>query len=131
MTTRFEIAALTTREPKSRDGRRCASSQVRRGSAEIGARAARSLPKSDSPRGPRFPGTDERAREVTLRDRELLVLRGVAGGRLQTGRRPRLRSGQKFQDHVIGVVEPRSPTAVSSLENFVTNLNDEEGLTGA
>jgi hypothetical protein len=77
MTHTFDISALTTREPKTRDGRRCASSRVRHGFAEIGAGAARSLPKSDSAGGPRFPGSGGTARETYLEVREQLVHRGT------------------------------------------------------
>ncbi|MDQ2968236.1 MAG: hypothetical protein M3R37_07950 [Actinomycetota bacterium] len=77
MTHTFENAALTNREPKPRDGRRCASSQFRHGFAQIGAGAARSLPKSDSVGGPRFPGSGGLAREMNLEVREQLVHRGT------------------------------------------------------
>jgi hypothetical protein len=77
MTSKFENSALTYREPKSRTGRRCASTLLGRGSAQIGAGAARSLPKSDSQRGPRFPGSGGLARETYLEVREQLVHRGT------------------------------------------------------
>jgi len=77
MTSNFDNAALTTREPKPRDGRRCRSPFARHGSAQIGAGAARSLPKSDSLRGPRFPGSGGLARETYLEVREQLVHRGT------------------------------------------------------
>jgi hypothetical protein len=77
MSSRFENTALTYREPESRVGRRCASTQLARGHAEIGAGAARSLPKSDSQRGPRFPGSGEIARGTALQGREQLVHRGT------------------------------------------------------
>jgi hypothetical protein len=77
MTSNFENTALTYREPKSRVGRRCASTMFGRGSAEIRAGAARSLPKSDSLRGPRFPGSGGLARETYLEVREQLVHRGT------------------------------------------------------
>jgi hypothetical protein len=77
MTSKFENSALTYREPKSRVGRRCASIQLDRGFAQIGAGAARSLPKSDSLRGPRFPGSGGLARETYLEVREQLVHRGT------------------------------------------------------
>jgi hypothetical protein len=77
MTSKFEITALTYREPESRVGRRCASILLGRGSAQIGAGAARSLPKSDSVGGPRFPGSGGLAREMNLEVREQLVHRGT------------------------------------------------------
>jgi hypothetical protein len=77
MTHTFEIAALTNREPKPRDGQCCASSKLRHGTAQIGAGAARSLPKSDSAGGPRFPGSGGLAREMNLEARERLVHRGT------------------------------------------------------
>ena len=77
MTSKFENSALTYREPKSRVGRRCASIQLDRGFAQIGAGTARSLPKSDSLRGPRFPGSGGLARETYLEVREQLVHRGT------------------------------------------------------
>ena len=77
MTSNFENTAPTYREPKSRVGRRCASTMFGRGSAEIGAGTARSLPKSDSLRGPRFPGSGGLARETYLEVREQLVHRGT------------------------------------------------------
>jgi hypothetical protein len=77
MTGRFENTALTYREPESRVSWRCASTQLGHGAAEIGAGAARSLPKSDSFRGPRFPGTGGLARDTFLQDREQLVHRGT------------------------------------------------------
>ena len=76
MTSRFENTAQTSREPKTRAGRRCASA-LGHGFAEIGAGAAQSLPKSDSQRGPRFPGSGELAREISLQGREQLVHRGT------------------------------------------------------
>jgi hypothetical protein len=75
MNSYFENTALTIREPKARLGRRCASTQLVHGTAEIRAWAARSLPKSDSQRGSRFPGAGEPARGVTLQGREQLVHR--------------------------------------------------------
>ena len=77
MTSNFDNAALTTREPKPRDGRCCRSPFARHGSAQIGAGAARSLPKSDSLRGSRFPGSGGLAREMNLEVREQLVHRGT------------------------------------------------------
>jgi hypothetical protein len=77
MTHKFENAALANREPKARDGQCCASSQLRHGSAQIGAGAARSLPKSDSVSGPRFPGSGGLAREMYLEVRGQLVHRGT------------------------------------------------------
>lgn len=77
MTSKFENTALTYREPESRVGRRCASTMLGRGSAQIGAGAARSLPKSDSLRGSRFPGSGGLAREMNLEVREQLVHRGT------------------------------------------------------
>jgi hypothetical protein len=77
MTNTFENAALTNREPKPRDGRRCFSRLLRHGFAQIGAGAARSLPKSDSAGGPRFPGSGGLAREMNLEVREQLVHRGT------------------------------------------------------
>jgi hypothetical protein len=55
MTNNFENAALAYRELNPRDGRRCFSPLLRHGLAPIGAAAARSLPKSESVGGPRFP----------------------------------------------------------------------------
>jgi hypothetical protein len=75
MTSNSENTALTYREPESRVGRRCASTLLAHGSAQIGAGTARSLPKSDSLRGSRFPGSDELAREMYLEVREQLVHR--------------------------------------------------------
>lgn len=77
MTSNSENTALTYREPKSRVGRRCASTLLAHGFAEIGAGAARSLPKSDLLRGPRFPGSGGLARETYLEVREQLVHRGT------------------------------------------------------
>lgn len=77
MTSNSESTALTYREPKSRVGRRCASTLPVHGSAQIGAGAARSLPKSDSLRGPRFPGSGGLARETYLEVREQFVHRGT------------------------------------------------------
>jgi hypothetical protein len=77
MTSNSENTALTYREPESRVGRRCASTLLAHGSAQIGAGAARSLPKSDSLRGPRFPGSGGLARETYLEVREQLVHRGT------------------------------------------------------
>jgi len=77
MTHTFEIAALTNREPKARNGQCCASSKLRHGSAQIGAGAARSLPKSDSAGGPRHLGPGGVAREMYLEAREQLVHRGT------------------------------------------------------
>jgi hypothetical protein len=77
MTSNYETSALTDREPKSRDGRRWASSQFGHESAQIGAGAPGSLPKSDSPGGPRFPGKGGTAREMNLEVREQLVHRGT------------------------------------------------------
>jgi hypothetical protein len=77
MTSKFENTALTYREPRSRVGRRCASTLLGHGSAQIGAGTARSLPKSDSLRGPRFPGSGGFARETYLEAREQLVHRGT------------------------------------------------------
>lgn len=77
MTSNHENAALITREPKPRDGRRCRSPFARHGVAQIGAGAARSLPKSDSAGGPRFPGSGGTAREMYLEVREQLVPRGT------------------------------------------------------
>jgi len=77
MTSNSENTALTYREPKSRVGRRCASTLLAHGSVQIGAGAARSLPKSDSLRGPRFPGSGGLARETYLEVREQLVHRGT------------------------------------------------------
>jgi hypothetical protein len=77
MTSNFDNAALTNREPKPRDGRRCRSPFARHGYAEIGAGAARSLPKSDSVGGPRFLGSGGLAREMNLEVREQLVHRGT------------------------------------------------------
>jgi hypothetical protein len=77
MTSNHENAALTYRVPKPRGGRRCCSPFARRGTAEIGAGAARSLPKSDSVGGPRFPGSGGHAREMNLEVREQLVHRGT------------------------------------------------------
>ena len=77
MTSNSENTALTYREPKSRIGRRCASTLLAHGSAQIGAGTAQSLPKSDSLRGPRFPGSGGLARETYLEVREQLVHRGT------------------------------------------------------
>jgi hypothetical protein len=77
MTSNSENTALTYREPESRVGRRCASTLLAHGSVQIGAGAARSLPKSDSLRGPRFPGSGGLARETYLEVREQLVRRGT------------------------------------------------------
>jgi hypothetical protein len=77
MTSNSENTALTYREPESRVGRRCASTLLGHGSAQIGAGTARSLPKSDSLRGPRFPGSGGLARETYLEVREQLVHRGT------------------------------------------------------
>ena len=77
MTSNSENTALTYREPESRVGRRCASTLLGHGSAQIGAGAARSLPKSDSVGGPRFPGSGGLAREMNLEVREQLVHRGT------------------------------------------------------
>ena len=77
MTSNSENTALTYREPKSRVGRRCASTLPAHGSVQIRAGAARSLPKSDSLRGPRFPGSGGLAREMNLEVREQLVHRGT------------------------------------------------------
>jgi hypothetical protein len=77
MTSNHENAALTNREPKPRSGQRCCSPFARRGDAQIGAGAARSLPKSDSAGGPRFPGSGGLARETYLEVREQLVHRGT------------------------------------------------------
>ena len=77
MTSNSENTALTFREPESRVGRRCASTLLGHGSAQIGAGAARSLPKSDSLRGPRFPGSGGLARETYLEVREQFVHRGT------------------------------------------------------
>jgi hypothetical protein len=77
MTSNSENTALTYREPESRVGRRCASTLLGHGSAQIGAGAARSLPKSDLLRGPRFPGSGGLARETYLEAREQLVHRGT------------------------------------------------------
>jgi hypothetical protein len=77
MTSNSENTALTLREPKSRVGRRCASTLPAHGSVQIGAGAARSLPKSDSLRGPRFPDSGGLARETYLEVREQLVQRGT------------------------------------------------------
>jgi len=77
MTSKHENAAQTNREPKSRGGRRCFSPLSRHGTAEIGAGAARSLPKSDSVGGPRVLGPGGLAREIHLEVREQLVHRGT------------------------------------------------------
>ena len=77
MTSNSENTALTYREPESRVGRRCASTLLAHGSAQIGAGTARSLPKSDSLRGPRFPGSGGLARDTYLEVREQLVHRGT------------------------------------------------------
>jgi hypothetical protein len=76
MTDNFEQTALITREPKTRVGRRCASELSGRGPTQIEAVAARSLPKSDSSGGRRFPGRDGLAREKHLEARGQLVHRG-------------------------------------------------------
>lgn len=75
MTSNSENTVLTYREPKSRVGQRCVSTLLAHGSAQIGAGTARSLPKSDSLRGPRFPGSGGLARETNLEVREQLVRR--------------------------------------------------------
>jgi hypothetical protein len=77
MTSNFDNAALTNREPKPRDGRRCRSPFARHGSAQNGAGAARSLPKSDSAGGPRHLGPGGAAREMNLEVREQLIHRGT------------------------------------------------------
>jgi hypothetical protein len=158
MTSNFDNAALTNREPKARDGRRCRSPFARRGAAEIEAGAARSLPKSDSVGGSRCPGSGGLARDMYLDVREQLVHRSTflampAPGARTTDyprvfapavRRPRLgacksagvhRPGwgasQNVQVQMIGVVTPSSPSLESSLLNLVTNLKIVVGLTGS